>query len=64
MNNYGVVEFASTARHDGYGNMVEIFVISSVNASVILVRKGVMRASGLDTKMRNSMPPGECSDDH
>lgn len=53
MNNYGVVEFASTARHDGYGNMVEIFVISSVNASVTLVRKGVMRASGLDTKMRD-----------
>lgn len=64
MNNYGVVEFASTARHDGYGNMVEIFVISSVNASVILVRKGVMRASGLDTKMRDVRRSSIRSADH
>lgn len=64
MNNYGVVEFASTARHDGYGNMVEIFVISSVNASVTLVRKGVMRASGLDTKMRDVRRSSIRSADH
>lgn len=52
-NNYGTVEFASVARHDGYGNMVEIFVISSQQASVTLVRKGVMRKAGLDTKMND-----------
>lgn len=63
-NNYGTVEFASVARHDGYGNMVEVFVISSQQASVTLVRKGVMRKAGLDTKMNDVRRSSIRSADH
>lgn len=44
-----VVEIASIARHNGHGYAVEIFCIGSDQASVILVRKGLMRGAGLDT---------------
>lgn len=45
-----VVEVACAARHNGNGYAVEIFAIGSDQTSVILVRKGLMRGGGLDTK--------------
>ena len=44
-----VIEIAAAARHNGHGYAVEIFCIGSDQASVILVRKGLMRGAGLDT---------------
>ena len=44
-----VIEVAAAARHNGNGYAVEIFCIGSDQASVILVRKGLMRSPGLDT---------------
>lgn len=45
-----VIEVAAAARHDGNGYAVEIICISSDQASAILVRRGLMRGAGLDTK--------------
>lgn len=44
-----VIEIAAAARHNGHGYAVEIFCIGSDQASVILLRKGLMRSAGLDT---------------
>lgn len=44
-----VIEVARAARHNGHGYAVEIFAIGSEQASVILVRKGLMRGPALDT---------------
>lgn len=48
-----VIEVACAARHNGHGYAVEIFAIGSDQASVILVRKGLMRGYGLDTKFQD-----------
>lgn len=48
-----LLEIASVSRHNGNGYAVEIFVIGSDQASVILLRRGLMRKAGLDTKFRD-----------
>ncbi len=49
-----LVEIACASRHDGKGNMIEVFVISSNEASVTLTRKGAMRRKGIDTKLTDT----------
>lgn len=48
-----VVEIAAAARHNGNGYAVEIFCIGSDQSSVILVRRGLMRGAGLDSKFQD-----------
>lgn len=48
-----VIEVAAAARHNGRGYAVEIFCIGSDQASVILLRKGLMRTAGLDSNFHD-----------
>lgn len=45
-----LIEITHAARHTGHGRAMEIFVISSEQASVVLIRQGEMVGAGLDTK--------------